>query len=220
MAGTTTARQAELADVWYIGAMELPAGRYRRRFIVEFDPGESELVDRMGVAHRTKRAAILAGLRLLEADESAALRQRVAALEAELSTTTTRLTRASTTADEATPALAKVRADLRAARAARAETRQALVEAKTTIRETKAKMAALAAERDRLAALVPRHAWCGSCGKLVPEAEWAEAPARGGVDVYHKRDGYRGTGNPFKAATILFWRATGSSPSASTETGR
>ncbi len=46
--------------------MELPdIGRYRRRFIVEFGPEDSGLIDRMGVAHRTKRGAIIAGLRLL-----------------------------------------------------------------------------------------------------------------------------------------------------------
>jgi DNA repair exonuclease SbcCD ATPase subunit len=200
--------------------MELPAGRYRRRFIVEFDPGESELVDRMGVAHRTKRAAILAGLRLLERDESAALRERVAALEAELATTAARLTTASAKVAETAPVLAQVRADLRAERAAHAETKRSLRDVKATMRETKATMTALIAERDRLTALVPHHAWCGSCGKLVPEAEWAETPARGGVDVYHKRDGYRPTAKLVNPATVLFWRETSSAPSASTEAPR
>ncbi len=201
--------------------MDLPAGRYRRRFIVEFDPGESELVDRMGVAHRTKRAAILAGLRLLEADESEGLRQRVAALEAEVVTTAARLTAASATAAETAPALAQARADLKSEREAHADTKVLLREAKATIRETKTATAALRAERDRLTALVPHYAWCGSCGKLVPEDEWAETPARGGVDVYHQRDGYRPNANKLiSPATVLFWRATGSIPAAATETAQ
>ena len=58
--------------------MDLPdIGRYRRRFIVEFGPEDSGLIDRMGVAHRTKRAAIIAGLRLLDSGESEQLRARV-----------------------------------------------------------------------------------------------------------------------------------------------
>ena len=65
-------------------------------------------------------------------------------------------------------------------------------------------------ERARLAALIPHNAYCGYCDKLVPEAEWAETPARDGFDVYHKPDGYRARagilGGP---ATVLFWR-TGS----------
>jgi hypothetical protein len=197
--------------------MELPAGRYRRRFIVEFDPLESELVDRMGVAHRTKRAAILAGLRLLEADESTALRRRVAALEAELEATAARLAATTARVEESGATLAKARADLRAERAAHSATKSSLREAKAVNRETKTTIAALATERDRQMALVPHHAWCGSCGKLVPEAEWAETPARGGVDVYHKRDGYRPTPNFRNAATVLFWRATGSTPTATSE---
>lgn len=171
-------------------------------------PFDKSAATGLGVAHRTKRAAILAGLRLLEADESAALRARVAALEAERAATAARLTAATAKVQEATPALAQVRTDLKAERAAHRETHRSLRDAKATICQTKTTVAAPTADRDRLLALLPHHAWCGSCGKLVPEAEWAEKPARGGVDVYHEPDGYRPKATLLSPATVLFWRAT------------
>ena len=77
---------ASRADVCYIVGMDLPdIGRYRRRFIVEFGPEDSGLVDRVGEVYKTKRAAIIAGLRLLDSGETEQMRARLAALEAELS---------------------------------------------------------------------------------------------------------------------------------------
>lgn len=61
-------------------------------------------------------------------------------------------------------------------------------------------------ERRRLVGLVPHWAHCASCDKLVPESEWAEQAAGGGIAVYHKPDGYRAKGTVMRAATVLFWR--------------
>ncbi len=91
---------------------------YRRRFIVEFGPEDSGLIDRMGVAHRTKRAAIIAGLRLLESGELERLRMQVAGLEADLATAQAAGAAAKPTAT-ATAKLDKAKADLAAERTAR-----------------------------------------------------------------------------------------------------
>ena len=178
--------------------MDLPdIGRYRRRFIVEFGPEDSGLIDRMGLARRTKRAAIIAGLRLLESGELERLRTQVAELEADLATTKAAGTAAkpSTTG---TARLDKAKADLAAERTAHRRTQRALDKAETAVTDAKAALAqakteagSLRAERDRLAGLLPYAAYCGACEKLVPAAEWAEQATAEGVDVYHQPDGYR-----------------------------
>jgi NADH pyrophosphatase NudC (nudix superfamily) len=185
-----------------------PVGRYRRRFIVEFGPEDSELVDRMGVAHKTKRAAILAGLRLLDSDEIDQLRTRSAQLKAEVKTTKAAVATARSQARQSRADRAQAVADLRAERAAHRESKAKLRAAGQTIADHERTLDQLTAERARLVALIPHHAFCGSCGKLVPEAEWAEAPARDGFDVYHQPDGYRAKTSMFVAATVLFWRKT------------
>ncbi len=196
--------------------MDLPdIGRYRRRFIVEFGPEDSGLVDRMGEVHKTKRAAIIAGLRLLDSGEVERLRERVAALEADLASAQADLARHTEAAKEAKPAAAAARADLREKRSELAEARAELRAIKTANAEGKKTVADLVAERDRLAALVPHYAYCGYCNKLVPEAEWAEMSAEKGVYVYHKSDGYRARGSAWSgAATILFWRAKAGLPTS------
>ena len=180
--------------------MDLPdVGRYRRRFIVEFGPEDSGLIDRMGVAHRTKRAAIIAGLRLLESGELERLRSRVADLEQALATAQAAgagaAAKPSTTG---TAKLDKAKADLAAEHTAHRRTQRALDKAQTALQDAQATLtrakqdvASLQAERERLAALLPYAAYCGSCDKLVPAAEWAEQATAEGVDVYHKADGYR-----------------------------
>src|ERR1035437_5463852 len=107
------------ADVCYIVAMDLPdIGRYRRRFIVEFGPEDSGLVDRMGVAHRTKRAAIIAGLRLLESGDVEQLRAQVADLQDELAKAKVALSGARQKTRAGMPALTKTKDDLEAEREA------------------------------------------------------------------------------------------------------
>ena len=194
--------------------MDLPdIGRYRRRFIVEFGPEDSGLIDRMGVAHRTKRAAIIAGLRLLESGELDQLRSRVADLEADLATAQTAgaATRPSTTG---TAKLDKSKADLAAERTAHRRTQRALDKAQTAVTDAKAALAraqteaaGLRAESERLADLLPHHAYCGSCDKLVPAAEWAEHATPTGIDVYHQSDGYRAKGGLLGGpSTVLLQR--------------
>ena len=192
--------------------MDLPdIGRYRRRFIVEFGPEDSGLIDRMGVAHRTKRAAIIAGLRLLESGELERLRAQVATLEADLATAQAARAAAkpSTTG---TARLDKAKADLTAERTAHRRTQQALDKARAAVTDAKAALAQakteagnLREERDQLAALLPHHAYCGACEKLVPAAEWAEQATTEGVDVYHQPDGYRAKrGVIGRPITVLF----------------
>jgi uncharacterized coiled-coil DUF342 family protein len=60
-----------------------PDNRYRRRFLVEFTAAESDLADRLGAVHGSKRRAIVKGLSLLESGEAESLRAQVAALERE-----------------------------------------------------------------------------------------------------------------------------------------
>lgn len=184
--------------------MDLPdIGRYRRRFIVEFGPEDAGLMDRMGVAHRTKRAAIIAGLRLLDSGEVERLRSRVTGLEAELAAAKDGLAASSAKHD-----LAQAEANLRAEKDGHRATKDNLKEARAAATRAKAQVAALRAERDRLVVLLPHYAYCGSCDKLVPETEWGEQPAREGFDVFHKNDGYRAKGGIMNPATVLFWRAT------------
>ena len=193
-----------------VSAMDLPdIGRYRRRFIVEFGPEDSGLVDRVGEVYKTKRAAIIAGLRLLDSGEIDQLRARLAALEAELSSAREALQEEAQAVLDAKPAAAQAKADLREKReelaAARAEVRRV----KTANAEVRRSIVELSAERDRLRDQVPHHAYCGYCDKLVPDSEWAEQGAQGGFHVYHKPDGYRAKGAIMGGpATVLFWRAT------------
>jgi hypothetical protein len=178
--------------------MELPdIGRYRRRFIVEFGPEDSGLIDRMGVAHRTKRAAIIAGLRLLESGELDRLRSQVAELEADLAAV-----RAAATATKATSVTTakadKAKADLTAEREAHGRTRRALKKAETALTDKQTalaqahlEIAGLQAERDRLVDRLPYAAYCRECEHLVPETEWGEHAVPSGIDVYHTAHPYR-----------------------------
>jgi len=156
--------------------MDLPdIGRYRRRFIVEFGPEDSGLIDRMGVAHRTKRAAIIAGLRLLESGELERLRERVAVLEHELAASADKVAAAQRTSAADTRKLDKAKADLATERAAHRQTQKALERATTTLAEAQREarrsgqeIARLQAERQRLVDLQPERAFCAECEKLVP----------------------------------------------------
>lgn len=194
--------------------MDLPdVGLYRRRFVVEFGPEDSGLIDRLGIAHRTKRAAIIAGLRLLDSGELERLRERVASLEQQLSTSSEALATAQRTAGTATPKLAKAKADLAAERVAHRRTQRALDRSATVvtgaqgaIRRAAQEIAGLQAERDRLADLLPQHAFCQECEKLVPQNDWAEHTTATGIDVYHKAHRYRAKGAFRSGTTPLFQR--------------
>ncbi len=193
--------------------------RYRRRFLVEFTPAESDQLDRLGFAHGTKRKAILDGLQLLETGEVDALRTEVAALTAKLDAATTAAAKTAATqkadAKKQDAAAATAAAKLAKAEAAHQQTLGQLAKAQQDLNAVRRDLAAARAETQRLAALLPRHAYCGACDKLVPEAEWAEQPARDGVDVYHKPDGYRAKGGLLNGpATVLFWRPAPGAPKA------
>jgi DNA repair exonuclease SbcCD ATPase subunit len=194
--------------------MDLPdIGRYRRRFIVEFGPEDSGLIDRMGVVHRTKRAAIIAGLRLLDSGELERLQERIADLEHELAVSAEKVGAAQRTAATDTPKLEKFKSDLAAERAAHKRTQKTLdqatktlTEAKQTIRLGEQEIARVQAQRDRLADLEPETAFCPQCEKLVPAEEWAEQTTATGVDVYHKKHRYRAKGVLWSGTTPLFQR--------------
>jgi hypothetical protein len=194
--------------------MILPSvGRYRRRFIVEYGPEDSDLMDRMGVAHKTKRAAILAGLRLLDSDEVGQLRARIARLETDLSAAKAAAAATGAQAQESKSERLQAVADVRAERTVHRETKARLQAAKTTIADLKLSIRQLEGERADLSGLIPHYAFCGACGKLVAEADWAEMPARDGFDVYHQVDGYRAKpGILAGPATVLFWRKTAGLP--------
>jgi hypothetical protein len=186
--------------------MDLPdIGRYRRRFIVEFGPEDSGLVDRMGDAYKTKRAAIIAGLRLLDTGEIEKLRTRLATVEAELSSAKAALEEKAKAVLDATPAAAQAKADVRKKReelaAARAEVRRV----KTANAEVRRTIVELTAELDLFNDLLPHHAYCGYCDRAVPEAEWAEQLVERGVWVYHKPDGYRPKSSLGRGTNLLFW---------------
>lgn len=189
-----------------------PPDRYKRRFLVEFTPNESDLLDRLGLSRGTKRRAILDGLRLLESGELETLRGSVAALErerdaaaAEAAVAAAQVAEGGTLRDElmaTTSRLRDERGDLKSARAS-------LRQAKQDLGSARRDLAAAQAEIRRLASLVPHHAFCAACGKYVPETEWAEQPTeKGGVHVYHKRHGYRPKATFGENYSVLFWRAT------------
>ena len=190
--------------------MELPdVGRYRRRFIVEFGPEDSGLVDRMGAAHRTKRAAIIAGLRLLESGGVDQLRTQVTDLQDELAKAKEALSGARQKTSADVPALTKAKDDLKAEREAHQRTQKALETTRAALKRAQKESAALSSDRDQLAALVPDEVYCPTCGRLVPEAEWGEQRTSDGVDVYHRDHRYRGKSGLMNEANVMLRRRKG-----------
>ena len=195
--------------------MDLPdIGRYRRRFIVEFGPEDSGLIDRMGLAYRTKRGAIIAGLRLLESGELEQLRSRVAGLEQQLATAQKAPAAAQRSTAAFTRTQAKLETDLEAERTAHRQTQQTLDQARAALTDAQASLtraqqeiAGLRTEQARLTALLPLTAYCRECAKLVPEAEWAEHPTASSIDVYHKAHAYREKRSYRPGTTPLLQRA-------------
>lgn len=192
-----------------------PEPRYRRRVVLELTPDESDLLDRLANAHGTIRGAVLVGLRALDADSSADL-------EAQLREMTEQLAAAERSAAEerdrlatelavATNQVATSRKELKAAQAEHKAVREDLREARAKLSNARGKAET---QRRALEARLVHHAFCAACGKLVPESEWAEQAAQGGVVTYHQPDGFRpkrgALGQP---ATVLFWRPSSSGES-------
>lgn len=181
--------------------------RYRRRVVLELTPDESDLLDRLANAHGTIRGAVLVGLRALAADRSADLEARHREMTeqlavAERSAAEERVRLAAELSD-ATNLVATSRKELKAAQAE-------LKAARADLREARAKLSnargTAETRRRALEARLIHHAFCGACGKLVPESEWAEQAAQGGIITYHKPDGFRPESGLFKPPTVLFWR--------------
>lgn len=193
--------------------------RYRRRFLVEFTPAESDQLDRLGFAHGTKRRAILDGLQLLETGEVEALRAQVATLTAEREAARAAATRVSeagtASAKEQRAKASATSAKLIDERAAHKETRTQLAQARQDLKNAKQSLANAEAEKRRLAALIPHHAFCPSCDVYVPETEWAEAPDnKGGIHVYHKAHDPIAKRSWNQKPSLLFWRPAPSAPKA------
>jgi chromosome segregation ATPase len=182
--------------------------RYKRRFLVEFTPNESDLLDRLGLSRGTKRRAILDGLRLLESGELETLRGSVAELERErdavAAAAATHLAEMGGLRDERKASagqLREARAEIKSAKADLREVNQDLADVRQDLTSVQA-------EARRLATLVPHHAFCAACGKYVSESEWAEQAAeKGVVHVYHKPHGYRPKASVTQYPSVLFWRS-------------
>ncbi len=183
--------------------------RFRRKFLVEFTVEESDLLDRLGREHGSRRAAILAGLQLLAGGELEALHQRVSALEGELSSAQAQHERDAAAVATATAAAKQgtvAGTALKAEQTAHKETKANLKREKTQRTEADRKLATLQVDYQRLVAELPAQAYCPSCRKLVPQSEWAVEPAGTVEYVYHQPDGFRLTDGVLRTATVLFTR--------------
>ena len=186
--------------------------RYRRRVVLELTPDESTILDALADRHGTLRGAVLAGLRELEANRSAEL-------EAQASGLTKRLERAERDAqagrDRAAADVALLSQKLAASGKALKLAQEHTTTARADVGDVKAKLAKQtaarqAADQARQAAeaLAVHYAYCATCDKLVPEAEWAEQAWRKGFATYHKAHPFREKKGGFLAepASLLFWR--------------
>lgn len=187
-----------------------PDNRYRRRFLVEFTPAESELAERLGAIHGSKRRAIVRGLSLLESGEVESLRAQVGALERECDAAKAALSKAAeslkTAKDQA--AYAKEAAnELKIERAAHNKTKAELAQAQRDLALTQQTLAEAQADAQYYASVLPTMAYCPGCQKYVPSSEWAEQPDEGGlVHVYHAKHGYHPK-MAFRATqSVMFWR--------------
>lgn len=181
------------------------SNRFRRKFLVEFTVEESDLLDRLGREHGSRRAAILAGLQLLAGGEIDGLRGRLTALEAEL-------TGAQAQHERDAAAFATATAATKQGKTAAADLKAELKRVTAQRTEADRQLATLQVAYQRLVAELPAQAYCPSCRKLVPQNEWA-VEAAGTVEyVYHQPDGFRLTDSVLRTATVLFARsATGTS---------
>ncbi|HYN64841.1 MAG TPA: hypothetical protein VES36_09595 [Candidatus Limnocylindrales bacterium] len=157
---------------------------------------------------------MLVGLRALEADRSADLEARLREMTEQLAvaerSAAEERDRLGAELSDATNLVATSRKELKAAQAEHKAAREDLREARAKLSNARG---TAATQRRALEARLIHHVFCGACGKLVPESEWAEQPdGQQGVYVYHQPDGFRPESGLFKLPTVLFWR-----PSASGE---
>jgi uncharacterized coiled-coil DUF342 family protein len=122
-----------------------PDNRYRRRFLVEFTPAESDLAERLGGVHGSKRRAIVTGLGLLESGEVESLRGQVAALERERDAARAAASKASEslkTAKDRAGEVKETASELRAERSAHKATEAALAQAGRELASTRTDLVA------------------------------------------------------------------------------
>ena len=184
--------------------------------VLEITPDESTLLDGLADRHGTIRGAVMAGLRGLGADRSAELEAQLGELRAELAGAEQR---AQADREAVTAEAGDLRAQVAAGRQALKAAQTQAKDLRTDLRDTRAK---LSNERDarRAAqqalqtaeALLVHHAYCATCDKLVPEAEWAKQPWGNGLAIYHRAHGFSEKNGGFlgQPASILFWRARSS----------
>jgi chromosome segregation ATPase len=194
-----------------------PDNRYRRRFLVEFTPSESELADRLGAAHGSKRRAIVNGLQLLESGVVESLRAQVAALEKERDAAKAAAARAveslrtakeqvSDAKEQAADAKSAAR-ELRSERSAHRQTNSELEQVVVELTATQQALESAQSDLQWYEAALPTAAYCRECDKFVPRTEWAEQVADDGVvHVYHNKHQYRPKGTITKWPTVMFWR--------------
>jgi hypothetical protein len=187
-----------------------PDNRYRRRFLVEFTPAESDLAERLGAVHGSKRRAIVTGLGLLESGEVEALRARVAALEKERDAAKAAASKAGerlATAKEQAADAKEAANELRNERAAHNKTKAELAQVRREIASTRQELATAQSEQQRYAEALPTMAYCPACRDYAPRDEWDERPAEGGiVHIYHTKHGYQPKATFTKLQSVMFWR--------------
>ena len=187
-----------------------PDNRYRRRFLVEFTAAESDLADRLGAVHGSKRRAIVTGLRLLDSGEIESLRAQVEALERERDAAKAAASKAGESLKTAKEQVAEARtatSELRAERAAHKQTKADLAQVRRELAGTQQALATAQSEQQRYASALPTMAYCPACEKYVPRTEWAEQAASDGfIHVYHTKHGYQPKQTFTKQLSVLFWR--------------
>jgi hypothetical protein len=187
-----------------------PDNRYRRRFLVEFTPAESDLAERLGAVHGSKRRAIVNGLQLLESGEVESLRARVAALERERDAAKAAASKAAEslkTAKERATDAKEAAGELRNERAAHNKTKAELAQAQRDLSATRQALVEAQAEAQYYASVLPTMAYCPACRDYAPSEEWDERPAEGGVvHVYHSKHGYQPKATFTKLPSVMFWR--------------
>ncbi|MGD0861903.1 MAG: hypothetical protein ABSA21_03995 [Candidatus Limnocylindrales bacterium] len=187
-----------------------PDNRYRRRFLVEFTPAESDLAERLGAVHGSKRRAIVTGLGLLESGEVESLRAQVANLERERDAAKAAASKAREslkTAKERAADAKETAGELREERSAHNKTKAELAQARREMASTRQEVATAQSEQQRYAAALPTMAYCPACRDFAPRDEWDERPAEGGiVHVYHTKHGYQPKATLMKLQSVMFLR--------------
>jgi|ERR1035437_369364 DNA repair exonuclease SbcCD ATPase subunit len=187
-----------------------PDNRYRRRFLVEFTADESDLADRLGAVHGSKRRAIVTGLGLLESGEVESLRAQVAALEQERDAAKAAASKASEVLKAAKEHVGEAKTaagELKSERAAHKQTKADLAQVKRELADTQQALATAQFEQQRYASALPTMAYCPACEKYVPRTEWAEqAAADGFIHIYHTKHGYQPKQTFTKQLSVMFWR--------------